>query len=218
MTVPVSTLKERLMAWASEGLRQEMLDARADFFRASGEVHDDEPSYDAFMDAFADWFLCDRPTSVVGTPAQRFCTERAGVLPPDEQKLFEAFLHTRPGLFCLVKLEDGSVRVKDLFTREALTVVERRRMVGVEKGDIFHARLIPMPDGLWFTGMPLFHPAEVRRHIMKVANKARRAGEAEFRAAMEQLLLRRLKVDRYKRVEAVTHYQDMVPKGLVPFW
>ena len=218
MTVPVSTLKERLMAWASQGLRQDMMDARAEFFRQSGEVHDDEPSFDAFMDAFADWFLCDRPTPVVGTPAQRFVTEQAGVLPPDELKLFEAFLKTRPGLFRLLRLMDGQVKVKDLFTKETLTVMERRRMVGVEKGDIFHARLIPMPDGWWFTGMPLFHPNEVNRQIMKVANQARRAGEPAFREATEQLLLRRLKVDRYKRVEAATLYQDMVPKGLVPFW
>jgi hypothetical protein len=207
------------MTWATHGpLREEMVAARADFFRQSGEVHDDEPSYDAFMDAFVDWYLFDRPMAAFGTPAQRFLKEQGGVMAPDELRPFDAFQRTRPGLFRLESLREGEVRVKDLATRERIVVVERRKMVGVDKGDIFHARLIPMEDGQYFTGMPLFHPSSVRRQVMKVANHARRQGTPAFAEACRNLMLRRLKVDRYKRVAPPTLYADMVPKGLVPFW
>ncbi|MBI5494256.1 MAG: hypothetical protein HY904_04460 [Deltaproteobacteria bacterium] len=220
MTTPqVAQLKERLMAWAGDGPhREEMLRARADFFRASGEVRDEEPCFEPVMDAFVDWYLCDRPMEAMGTPVERFLKEQQGVLPAAELEPFQALARTRPGVFLLEGMDEGTIRVRDLFTMDRLVVHERRRLVGVGRGDVFHARLVPLEDGWFFTGFPLFHPTEVRGQVRKVLRHARKAGAAAYAEAQQQLFQKRVKVDRYRHVPPPDLYRDIVPRGLFPLW
>lgn len=209
------------MAWAGGSqFREELVLAKSEFFKTWGEVRDDEPCFDAFMDAFVDWYLCDRAMAASGaTPAQLFVREQSGTpLTPEEQVWFGAFANTRLGLFRLESFPEGAVVISDLQRKEKLTVVERRKMAGVEKGDLFHGRVIPLPDGLYFTGALLFHPKEMRKGVLKIAHHARRAGPKAFEVACAGLMHRRLKVDRYKRVPPSQLYSDLIPKGLVPFW
>jgi len=219
VTLSLPQLREALMAWATEGpLRDELVSARAEFFKDTGEVRSDEPTFDAWMDAFVDWYLCERPLSALGTPVERFMKERQGVVPQEELMLYQAFRNTRRSLFKLEKVADGTLGVKDLLTDERLAISERRKPLGVNNGDLFDARILPV-DGLWFfTGVPLFHPQECRRQVMRVVAHARKQTPQEMPRVLKELAIRRLRVDRYKRVEPTQLYADLMPKKRFYFW
>ncbi|MEW5854210.1 MAG: hypothetical protein AB2A00_35880 [Myxococcota bacterium] len=211
--------REKLMTWATQGARMEELRAaKAEFFQQVGEVRDDEPNFEAWMDAFGDWYLCDRPLRGGPPPAQQFLNENGALLDPEEHAVFEAFTRTRRSLFSLEAVEEGSLRVRDLQTRERHDVVERRKPAGVEAGDIFDARLIPLPGGMQFTGGMIFHPSEVRRMVKVLASRARKEGPERFQAVMGELALRRLRVDRYRKLTPEVVYADLKPKRMWLPW
>lgn len=215
MNPSLAVARERLMAWATRGPMLEQLQAaKKEFFEPTGEVRADEPTFDAWMDAFADWYLCDRRLPQGLTPAEAYlASEECTSLSEEERASFMAFTRTRWSLFMLLKREEGALRVLDLGSLEKQRVVERRRMVGLNRGDIFEARLIPRDGGEWrFTGMPLFHPPQVRRMVLRVVAHARKAGPTQFGEAARALGVRRLRVDRYRKVPPRSLYQDLLPK------
>jgi hypothetical protein len=213
MNPSVSVARERLMDWATRGSHmQELKDAKAEFFKATGEVREDEPTFDAWMDAFADWFLCDRPLAGGPPPAQRFLADQGATLPEEDRLSFESFTRTRWSLFLLERLEDGALTVRDLRDAARHRVLERRRVAGVGRGDVMEARLIPRGEDWRFTGQPLFHPPEVRRLVSRVASAARKEGPERFDQAVRSLAVRRLRVDRYRKVDPRKLYEDLVPK------
>jgi hypothetical protein len=185
--------------------------ARAEFFRGTGEVRSDEPTFDAWMDAFANWYLCDRPLSSAQTPVVRFLTEQSGSLTQEEVQHYQALTRTRRSVFHLLKLREGGMLVRDLFHGDKLEIIERRKPLGVQNGEVFDARLAPVMDGWWLMGAPLYHPADVRRMVARIVRSCRKKGVEHFGSVLHELAVRRLRVDRYKRVDAAELYRDMLP-------
>lgn len=220
-SIAPADVRERLMSWATQGPRlEELKAAKAEFFRLTGEVRAEEPTFDAWMDAFADWFLCDRPLGGGAPPAAQFLADEGGRLNAVERASVEGLTRTRWSLFVVDKHSDNTMVVKDLLDGQRRRVVARRRLVGLNRGDVFEARLQPQDGGAWlFTGMPLFHPPQVRRMVLRVAAHARKGGVAQFGEAVRQLALRRLKVDRYRKVAPKALYQDLMPRrSWLFFW
>jgi hypothetical protein len=67
------------------------------------------------------------------------------------------------------------VRVRDAFTGDDYDVLEKRQMTGLEEGDLFEARLIPVGGKYQFSSSFLFHPREVRRTVLREIKKRRKA-------------------------------------------
>jgi hypothetical protein len=219
VTTPVHALRERIMVWASEGpQRADMLAARSDFFRDTGEVREDEPCFDAYMDAFVDWFVCDHRGADGLTAAERFVRDHRGVLPAEDLAAAGYLTSTRPGLYRLDRVMDGAVVVRNLVSKESVTVTERRRMLGVTKGDVLSARLVETGGQWWFTGAPLFHPAEARTTLGRVAKAQRKKEPHEQSAVFRTISARRIRVDRYRKVSPDHHYKDLAPRRRFLFW
>lgn len=207
------------MAWASDGpLREQVLSARTAFFKDTGEVREDEPLFDVFQDAFVDWYLCDLAGQDGLTVAQRFVRDQQGLLPQEELDAMDEFTRTRPSLWVLTKLQNGAVKVRDLLAKETMVVTERRRLAGVQPGDIFNARIIHMGSAWWFTGAPMFHPGQVRHMLKRVASHQRRKQQPKRTELLHTLAARRIRVDRYRRVDPEQHYKDLVPPRRFLFW
>ena len=135
MNPSVSTARERLMDWATRGpYLLELKDAKAEFFKQTGEVREDEPTFDAWMDAFADWYLCDRSLAGGPPPAQRYLADEGITLGEEERLSFESFTRTRWSLFAVERVAEGALRVRDLQDRERRRVTERRRMEASLRG------------------------------------------------------------------------------------
>lgn len=109
---------------------------------------------------------------------------------------------------------DLFVRTRDAFTGEDLEVTERRQLVGLAKGDLLEARLMPFEGQLWFSGAFLYQPREARARILAEVKRLRKAAGKHGRPDVEGLLatLSRMafKLERYRNVRLESIYDFSV--------
>jgi len=183
---------ERLASWATgPRFEAEIAAAREAFFRATGPVHEDDRSFETRMSALSEYYLLDRPLDgdeVGRTPARLFLDEMGADLSDADRAVHDGLARSRPGLYQIRRLKDGEVVVRDTFERSDATVHERRRLAGLEKGDLVLARLVPFDEQLLFGRAFVFQPREARRLILKAVKRKLKAGEIETAESREALL------------------------------
>lgn len=208
---------EQLTAFATgEAFKDEVLAAKGEYFAATGEVFDDDRSFEPRMASFLEYYLFDRklPGRAV-TPAELFLSERGGALGPAERAAFEGFTRTVHGLFEVKKLLKDGVRVRDLFTGEDHDVYERRSVAGMAKGDILEARLVPWDGRVLFAPAFCYHPKDARKPILKELKRQKKRPEPDFTPQKLVFTASRmaLKVERYRNI-AVTAIYDFEHKTI----
>jgi hypothetical protein len=191
---------DELIAFASaEPRKEDLLAAKAEYFKLTGEVFEDDQMFELRMASFLDYYLFDRKSPLTGkTPAEELLEQKhAGADGP----LYRPFTETVHGLFEVRKIGKGVVRLRELFSEKDFEVTERRQMVGLEKGDILEARLIPHSGHLLFSHAFCYHPRVAAKAIKKEVK--RRKKHEPNRAAREltwEAARRAVKVERYKQV------------------
>lgn len=193
---------EALTAFASDGdRREELLAAKAEYFQQTGELFEDDRFFELRMASFLDHFLFDRKSSATGsTPAQSFLALKRAESAPDAG-LYEGFTQTIHGLFEVRKLGKGYVRLRELYSGDEHDVTERRQTVGLDKGDILEARLIPFDGVLVFSQAFTFHPKEAAKSIL--AEVKRRKKKEPERPPLEltwECARRAVKSERYRQI------------------
>ncbi len=193
---------EALTAFASEEeRREELLAAKAEYFVHTGELFEDDRFFELRMASFLDHYLFDRKCQATGrTPAEDFLALKQAEGAPDAG-LYEAFTKTVHGLFEVRKLGKGYVRLRELYSAADHDVTERRQTVGLDKGDIIEARLIPFDGALVFSQAFTFHPREAAKAIL--AEVKRRKKKEPERAPLEltwECAKRAVKSERYRQI------------------
>jgi len=216
-------LHERLLSWATAELRQaDLLLARADHFGRYGEPHEEDQSYERRMNGMLDFFLYEwRPAPMAPTTLERFLAAEGHGLPATDHAALAGLVAQRRGLFEVKKLQPGLVTVADVFSGERLEVTERRQVAGLEKGDLFEARLFPFEARLVFSGAFLYHPREARslilaevKRLKKAAGKAGRPDQGPFLATLSRMAF---KLERYRNVRLESIYDFSAdPRAMTP--
>jgi hypothetical protein len=194
---------DELTAFASrDSRREDLLAAKAEYFRNTGEVFEDDKAFELRLASFLDYYLFDRVSPLTGrTPAQELLMEKQALSSPEDAAAFRSFTETVHGLFEVRKLAKGLVRLRELFSGKDFDVTERRPIAGLEKGDVLEARLIPFDGALLFSQAFVFHPREAGKSI-RAEVKRRKKKEPE-RAPVEltwECARRALKVERYRQL------------------
>ena len=194
---------DQLIAFAShEDRKPDLLAAKAEYFQRTGEVFEDDKQFEMRMASFLDYYLFDRKQPEGGkTPAEEFLDGRTAAGDAAEVAAFRSFTETVHGLFEVRKIKPGVVRLRELFGGKEFDVTERRHTVGLEKGDILEARLIPFDGALVFSSAFCFHPREAAKSIKKEVK--RRKKEMPDAPPMEltwEAAKRALKADRYRQI------------------
>jgi hypothetical protein len=194
---------DRLIAYgSSEPRKAALLEAKAEYFQLTGEVFEDDQVFEARMASFLDYYLFDRPSKESGkTPAQELYEEMERTQPGEEAASFRAFTETVHGLFEVRRLKKDEVRLRDLFSGKDYDVTERRQLVGLEKGDILEARLIPFAGHLWFSAAFVYHPRAACKQILKeVKRRKKKEPDRPPKEMAWECSKRALKVERYKQI------------------
>jgi hypothetical protein len=207
---------DQLIDFASaEPRKADLLAAKSEYFRATGEVFEDDKMFEPRMASFLDYYLFDRPSPLTGqTPAAELYQQQQGVSAPEEVNAFRSFTETVHGVFEVRKIGKGMVRLRELFSGKDFDVTERRTTAGLEAGDILEARLIPFGGHLLFSAAFCFHPRVAAKSI-KAEIKRRKKKEPE-RAPREfawECARRALNLERYKQI-AVEKIYDFEQKTL----
>ena len=207
-------MHERLLAWASaEERKGSLLAARAAWFERFGEPHEEDRSYESRMNALLDFYLYDFRSDGVDTTLEAFLRAGSG-LTTDDLARFRELAGNIHSLFEVRRLKPGEVRLRDVLTGQDHDVVERRAMVGVAKGDLLEARLVPVSGRLHFSGAFLYHPPEARKAILAEAKRLRkeagRRGRPDALALLARLSRMAFKLERYRnvRVESIYDFSD----------
>jgi len=205
-----------LLAYVARDV-DDIVQAKQEYFtQTGGEVHEDDRCFESRLQAFFNWYLFDRKRDGV-TPAQRFLQDRGAETRAGDKEVLMGFTQTRLGLYeyrgrkgLILGPKKGQVRVRDAITRKDFDVTERRQMHGLEIGDLFEARLVPV-GGTWhFSTSFTYHPREQKPLILREIKKRKKQGPVDVRALLWELERMSLQADRFKNVsiEAIYNFES----------
>lgn len=203
---------DRLVEFASSGaLEEEVRTARVDYFAEIGEVHEDEPSFEARTEAFIEWYVLDRVIpSKNQTPLELFLSVQRDALGDDEIAVYQGFRASFRSLFEFQKVRRDHLLVRDLASMKKLPIFERRQPRGLEKGSIFDARVVRFGDHDIFTRGIIHHPREARRVILDAVKRVHDLPREDFARLRRRLSRARLRCDHYRRVDVERLYRQIL--------
>jgi hypothetical protein len=208
----LSELQEKLLTWATADERKEdLLAARRYFFDLHGEPHEEDKSFETRMNGMLDYYLYGfRPPGSSEATIELFMRAMGPQLTTDELAAYRLLARCVRGLFEVKKLREGEVRLREAFTDVIYEITERRQMIGLEKGDLLEARLLPFDGRLFFSGAFLYHAREVRKPILaevkrlkKEAGKGNLPDVDSFLATLSRMAM---KLERYRNVKVESLY------------
>jgi len=207
---------DQLLAWAARDVN-DIVDAKKEYFGATGgEVHEDDRCFEQRMQAFFNWYLLDRAKNGT-TPVQRFLQEQGASLESRDKDVI-GLTQSRMGLYeyrgrrgFLRPPKQGQVRVRDIITSDDFNVTERRQMHGLEIGDIFEARLVPVGGTYHFSSSFTYHPRGMRRAILREVKRRKKQGQVAVRDLLWELERMQLQSERFKNVSIEAIYDFEKP-------
>jgi len=196
---------EHLFEFAAKAIpSDQILEAKKAYQKETGEIYEDDNSYDSRMALFLEWYLFDDYT--VGksqTPLEILIEENPNAWNNDKLEIYKSITKSIQGLFLVKKIKDETVKVLNLFTDEIYLAHEKDSRLIFRKNDIFQGRLIFFQEQFHFTGNFCFHPEKTHKYIkqeVKIVNKAQ-AGDRKNLVTLKKLLLKENKNLESKEAE-----------------
>jgi hypothetical protein len=191
---------DRIVEFVTGEDSPEIEKAKEDYFKLTGEVNEDDKSFELRLAGFLDWYIFDRSLEVIKkTPAQAFYDSLDPSTPKEVRDIYEGMLSTIHSIFQIKRFVDAGIYVTDLFIKERY-FVEERRSIGFSENDILEGRLIPFRGRYYFTEALYAYPREVGRFIKGEIKKARKAGKS-IAGLIQRLSQLNLKFERYHRID-----------------
>ena len=185
----------------------EIVQAKQEYYaRTGGEVHEDDRCYEQRTQAFFNWFLFDRRKGD-STLVERFLRERGAELPGRDKEVLMGCTQSRLSLYefrgqgsLFSRAGKGQVAIRDVITGVKYNVNERRHMHGLEVGDLFEARLVPVERQWHFSSSFNYLPREVTETIEREIKRRKKAGTLDARELVWDLERMTLQHERFKNV------------------
>jgi hypothetical protein len=187
-------LDELAGSFAGPEYKDQIAEAREDYFNRSGKVFEDDGDvHEARTVAFLEWYVIERPLGD-GKPPVIHALEKAhttGVAMPRLEALARLATSHR-SLFDIAHVDDNAIELEDALGGARFRVTERRSTIGFEVGALVEARLVWEGAQPVFAKTFLFHPRDARSQVLDIVDDVLAAGtdhdEILFRLA--QLYLR----------------------------
>jgi hypothetical protein len=200
----VRVLDEVITRYAGGAYEAEAVAARADFLDATGKVHDDEPWWEERITAFLEWYALERPMQGQGRrPIDLYLGDPELAEPARGAAAALAASHW--SLFETIEVLPGRAHLADLVAGGRWIVHERRKLPGLEPGDVFEARLVSEGGKTLFGRTFCFHPRgagpAIRAFVAEAARRADPKQDVLFRLAE-----RRMRYERYHNVQVAKVY------------
>jgi hypothetical protein len=174
--------------------------AKKDFQKISGELFEDDKSYESRMGAFLEWYTFDRicPESAT-TPLQRYLKNTS--ITPESRELAEAISQSIHALFIAKKIKNDCVIVVDIMDNEKYQVLENDGSILFNADDLFEGRLIPYNGQYYFTDHFCYHPKPTVGFIL---SKIKSMKTSEKEALAKERHLQKTIVSPQKSLKKIT--------------
>jgi hypothetical protein len=168
---------EQLFEFAAKTFpSNQILEAKKAYQKETGEIYEDDNSYNSRMALFLEWYLFDNYIMEKSkTPLEIIIDEYSIFLSAERIENYKIFTKSIQGLFIVKKIKNETVKVINLFTDETYLVQEKDSRLFFRKNDIFQGRLVLFQEQFCFTGNYCFHPEKTHDYLkreVKLINKA----------------------------------------------
>lgn len=187
--------------------------AKDAFFEKAGTFEEGSSEFEMKLAQFTDWYLFTRKMSDSG----RVCIELVLDDPdfPIREEDRAAYLNlrnSRHSLFEFLKVKNGDVYIRDLFTAFKYVIRQSHITHGFNTDEYFEARLIPHDGGFVFSNSFCFHPSTVGKFILKEIKRVNKMPEEEQASAREDLIARLFKMkskhEQYRHLSLENIYSN----------
>jgi hypothetical protein len=190
-------LLEQLFEFAAKTIPSyQILEAKKAYQKETGEIYEDDNSYNTRMALFLEWYLFDNYNLEKSQTILEILIENnVNSLSIDKHEIYKNFTKNIQGLFIVKKIKNETVKVINLFTDETYLVQETDSRLFFRKKDIFQGRLVKYQEQFRFTGNFCFHPEKTHKYIkqeVKLINKT----QSENRKSISQINKNLLKVNK----------------------
>ena len=164
---------EQLFEFVAQHIPSEqIMMAKKEYQKTTGEIYEDDKSYNSRMALFLEWYLLDQyEPGTRQTVLENIIEDNSFSWTPDRLESYKDVSKNIQALFEIKKVRDNSVTVLDLFTDEKYKIEEEDSKLAFRKNDIFQGRIVPHNDKYFFTGYFCFHPNKTQRYIKGEAKK-----------------------------------------------
>jgi hypothetical protein len=165
--------------------QDDIFQAKKEFHKISGEIFEDDKSFESRMGSFLEWYTFDRicPESE-STPLQQYLQNQS--ITPESRELVEAISQGIHGLFIAKKIKSDCVVVIDVMDDEKYRVLENQGSILFNSDDLFEGRVIPYKGQYYFTDHFCYHPKAVIGFILSKI-KELKSNEKEALSKEKQL-------------------------------
>jgi hypothetical protein len=197
---------DNIMQFFAEGaFKAEAVMAKNEFYELAGMFDEQSQNFDLKMSQFNDWYIFHRKLSQYKkTPIQYFVENWPVDLSEEDKLLYMNLANNRYSLFEFLKIKNGDLYVRDLFSKYKLIIKNSPVTYGFETDVYFQARLIPHEDTFVFSTAYCFHPPDATKFLQAEVKKVMKLPELEQKEAREAALNRffrmRNKFEQYQHV------------------
>ncbi len=177
---------------------EELLRAKKEYQAISGEIFEDDHSYQSRMGAFLEWFVLEDPLSNdLNTRLDQYIQKQGSLLSADLKSIYENISKWVHGIFIIKKNRSDEVEVYEIFDEKKYVVKQEQGHLGLKKDDIFEGRLIYFKDSYFFTENFCFHPKETLSFIKRKVRKLNEQNKESLKKT-KQLQKELLKCEKRK--------------------
>jgi hypothetical protein len=164
---------EKLFDFIAQNIPSEqIMQAKTKYQQTTGEIYEDDKSYNVRMALFLEWYLLDNYfLDTKKTILKNIIEENQSIWNKSYLEVCKEIDNNIQALFEVKKIRDNSVIVLDLFKDEKYLVHEADSKFIFSKNDIFQGRVVLHQNNWNFTGYFCFHPGKSQTYIKSEAKK-----------------------------------------------
>ena len=171
---------------------ENILEARNEYKTNTGNVFEDDKTYESKMGLFLDWYIFSRiDLKDKKTILEKIIDRDKEILSTNLLKAFEGFIKNIHGIFIAKKIQDHTALVINLFDNKKYEVVEPIEKFYFRKNELFEGRLLTIDNVFYFTGNYCFHPKESQKYIHQEVEKIyskHKINEKELKSKTSKLI------------------------------
>lgn len=151
---------------------EEIHKAKDEYREVTGDIYEDDPSFENRMAAFLEWYTFDRfITGDTTTPLLAYIAKNKDTWPAETLEVYENFAGHILGIFIVKKVKKDHVVVLNLFNKTTHQVQETQSEIIFRKNEIFEGRIVSYSGQNYFTGAYCFHPQKTLKFIKSEIGK-----------------------------------------------
>ncbi|HLB05915.1 MAG TPA: hypothetical protein VJL62_04290 [Thermodesulfobacteriota bacterium] len=190
---------------ATKDKADDILKAKEEFWKLTGKMYGDEPSFEMRISAFFDWYVFDKKINGA-TPLGTFLAEESEGY-EGEKEIYQDFLNNIHSIFIVKSITSDAMKIRDLFTKSIYFLNGEDAPLGFYKNAVFEGRIFHYKDGLSLSPALCFHPKDSKRIINYILNMARKAGETNILPLIHRLSHMNLKWETYRNIKVKDIYK-----------